>query len=305
MPAISIRKILENQEWIKATVNYAFTGLRLSGPFLDEYVAAISEHFKIPGAYRDAVKSSLGFATDKVLTEELGELLAVVLAGGIDTLKEGTPVLADGVVEPHWAPIEVRDCNARIVGERAFYELELFTLGGPCSGLLLKRALPWGFLYKFKRAMGIPRRSTTTYRDLVLMRLLIRLCPEPEEEEENSKQDAEEDMDMKFLPTSSTKEAYVRRYRVTPQCVTHNKKLLAARKGECLKQKGVYHNCCRCVFGYDECELGTHPTRMIKIKCTNCEKENVYAVAGESGLLCRRCFMDKFYFVRYRKKESE
>ncbi len=248
---------------------------QLDGESFPAFVTDI--HSVLPSVIaRSIIIQSIMNLVGTELTKEMLNKLSWRLAGNIQKLKEGKPVLAwIRQTELEWCPVTILDAQSgkNFKGDLGgFYKYKI--LGGSPAGLTF--TLFWSRKYsKFlSRSLGFKRTRKLYYKfsnikELVSMRLYLLFDPALSKDDKPR-------ANKFYVPASFLKynqTILARRFRITPCPLNYKLSELP---------------CYKCPMGYDKCTAGCHSATYIIKVCPRCEKENWFDPKSKS-VICINC----------------
>jgi hypothetical protein len=200
-----------------------------------------------------SIRSALLEFADKEITERVGDLVAIKLAGGYTLIKEGAAFAPfNGVAEPEWAPVEISELRyGKLRGHKLWADMIVTVMAGSAVGAQIKQAVPVKFATTLMAtAFGWPRFDRRpALGELVRMWFMALLA--------QGKYGTE-----------------VAEYKCLPHQAKYNKQLKKEREQPCIR--GYRQRCHICPVGYFQCPRGTHRYTWLQKKCEKCDNEKAY-----------------------------
>lgn len=259
--APNLAQIKSTRRYLADVLLYPYYGLPLVGDNFAAFVHTVARAF--PKAPRDAVSESCRQVLGQTLTLKQAERFAWRMAANAARLRAGRPVRPwDGQQEAEWVAVQIRSavpgCDRRQTAGAHF--LLMVLSGSPCptsctkfwtQGQYRYLSRQLGFIRARSGRAGLPFENV---HELVGLRLCVLLTPELSRTELVFREVGVPDSFRKF-----NRSVIKQRRRIGFVC-----------------PRGYLHACHRCVVGYDQCPMGTHPVTYFRGDCAECQREGVY-----------------------------
>jgi len=255
--------------------NACITHAYLLGQVLDvdvfsDLIVLLRRALKLKTVHEQALRNSLLEFAETEFTEEVGDRIAVRLAGGYDEIKVGRPVVSSNTVPAKgaWMPIEVAEMRFDTVKfNKARVKMTALVLIGGLSGKMFTQQMP-------AKATSIFFANTLGWAKF------------------GGRPAHSELVQMKFtglVVRDKKKDFQIDEYKCTAGQLRLNKELREARQEPCLR--GHRYQCRTCPIGYSTCPRGTHRYTWVQRLCPKCKDERAIFDPAEPNtrvcLLCR------------------
>jgi len=254
-----------------ACITHAYLlGQVLDNDVFSDLVVLLRRALKLKVEHEQALRNSLLEFADTELTEEVGDRIAVRLAGGYDEIKAGRAVISSNTLAPEgtWMPIEVAEMRFDAVKfNKARVKMTALALIGGLSGKLFTQQMPAkATSIFFANTLGWGKYDARpAHSELVQMRFTGRVV----KDKRNGFQ--------------------IDEYKCTAGQLKLNKELRESRHEPCIR--GHRYQCRTCPIGYSTCPRGTHRYTWVPKLCPSCKDERAIFDPAEPNmricLLCR------------------
>jgi hypothetical protein len=225
-----------------------------------------------PVVSRNAVFESIRVLAGTTLSHKAAAMLAWRLAGNLDKLVDGEPVLPwtrqlyDEIVPvcvERVIPAKRRDKSGFIFSCRAL-------AGSPCTELF-PQFFSTNSCRAISRLVGFSTNSWGPYQYAGIGMHFVNLMFFAHIEAERSRE-----------------KPYFRQVSVTSSMLKHNKGLLAVRCRTAPCPEGFQHACTNCFVGYNECPFAVHAKTYVESHCHNCDTVAFFDPESP-GVMCVNC----------------
>jgi len=201
------------------------------------------------------------------LTERVGDMLALKLAGAFNQLKKGKPIKPfAGLKEGEWAPVEIAEMRfGRVHNNKLFIDMTTLVMAGTAVGQELCQRLPGKFMATvLAQELGWPKyRIHPTHSELVQLWF------------------------TGLLALGDKGQLQIFEFKCMPHQQRYNKSLRAGRNTPCIRD---YRQQCRtCPIGYAECHRGTHRYTWIRKDCKRCKTFTIFDPSEPGETVCLLC----------------
>ena len=220
------------------------------------------------------------------LTERVGDMLSVKLAGAFNQVKKGKPIKPfAGIVEGgEWAPVEIAEMRfGRVRNDKLSIDMTALVVAGTAVGQELRQRLPGRFAATvLARELGWPKyRAYPTHSELVRTWF------------------------TGLLVLDDKQQLQIAEFKCMPHQQRYNKALRTSRNEPCIRD--YRQQCKTCPLGYAECHRGTHRYTWVRKDCKRCKTFAIFdpSEPGETVcLLCRAKSARKFWAQERRSISS-
>lgn len=253
-----------------ACITHAYLlGQVLDPDVFSELVVLLRRALKLKVVHEQVLRNSLLEFAGTELTEEVGDRIAVKIAGGYDDIKASKPVVSSNTVPAAgaWMPVEVAEMRFDSVRRgKALIKMTVLVLTGGMSGKLFTQQMPAkATSIFFANSLGWAKYGPRpAHSELVQMKFTGLVVP---------------DKRNRFQ---------IDEYKCTAGQLQLNKELRESRHEPCLR--GHCFQCRTCPVGYSTCPRGTHRYTWVPRFCTSCKDERaIFDPAEPNTRICLLC----------------
>jgi len=232
-------------------------------------VVLLRKALKLHVAHERVIRDSLLEFAGLELTEEIGDRIAVKMAGGYETIKSGKPILSSNTVAAsgEWMAIEVAEMRFDSVrNAKAQLRMTAMVLNGQLAGRMFGQRMPAkATSIFFANTLGWGKYDARpAHSELVRMKFTGLVVPD--------RRDGFQ----------------IDEYKCTAGQLKLNKALREARSEPCLLEHR--YQCRTCPIGYSTCVRGTHRYTWVPRPCQSCENERAIFDPAEPNMqVCLMC----------------
>lgn len=245
-------------------------------PFLDKRIVAGTLEDLTQDVYRalppyishDAVFESCRTLAGSELNRKVAAEFAWRLAGNIDVLNAGNPVIPwSRQCQDEWLPVQVMRVDPARSRSKHGYSFQMRVQAGSACPMLFEQFMSKASCAGIANIVGFSRANPYT-NSAYFTNLRFWILAEASKSEET---------------------IYFHKVDCSPAMQAHNKQIIAIRARTLPCPNNFDHPCEHCVVGYDTCAAAIFAKHLEQATCKNCNRQ-AYFDTSRSAELCISCW---------------